>query len=372
MTYFDPHLPIGPVDFSSQPIRTNISADATKLVIGSQQPPVFSGHLPKGLAQLRPVIENAFEAWLKKTESAKTRVAYRTDVRQFLKFHGIDPDQIEQMTRIVPDDITSWRDHLLKAGGRKDSAGNPRPGANSTVTRKITALRSFFSFLQTGGYTGGNPAHPNFVKAPKVPDEGMTPGIPPKQMVALLDAPETETPAGIRDRAILAVFAYMALRVEELHEIKVGNINRDGEHTIIKIKGKGNSIRKGVLPPLAATPLNAWIDKAGIAVDRDGPLFRPSASPRGKGHDGFQRKPISVRVLQWMTKKYCAQVGIDQAVTVHSMRVTAATEADRAGVELRQIQHWLGHKDPRTTLRYIRQGQELDRSPAYVVRYSGG
>ncbi len=68
-------------------------------------------------------------------------------------------------------------------------------------------------------------------------------------------------------------------------------------------------------------------------------------------------------------KRYCSEAGIDQAVTVHSLRVTAATEADRAGVSLKHIQHWLGHEDPRTTERYIRTGQDLDRSPAYVLQF---
>jgi integrase/recombinase XerD len=332
--------------------------------------PIFSGKaLPTSLAQLRPIIETAFEAWLQKTESAATRQAYRRDVEQFLAFQGLKPGQIEHLVRISPRQINDWRDHLLATGGRPDAQGNATAAANSTVARKLTALRSFFSFLQVGGYRGGNPAHPNFVSAPKVPDDGLTPAIPPKQMAALLSAPDADTPAGVRDRAILAVFAYMALRVDELHHIKVGNITRDGEHTVIRIKGKGNDLRRGVLPPLAATPVHAWIKAIGIEADRGGPLFRPALSPRGKGRDGFVRKPMTVRAIQQLIKRYCQQVGIDQAVSVHSLRVTAATEADRAGVELRQIQKWLGHRDPRTTLRYIRAGEDLDRSPAYVLRF---
>ena len=71
----------------------------------------------------------------------------------------------------------------------------------------------------------------------------------------------------------------------------------------------------------------------------------------------------TVRAIQKCTKKYCLQVGIDQAVSVHSLRVTAATEAYRAGVRLKDIQEWLGHKDPRTTLAYIRGGENLYNSP---------
>ena len=161
----------------------------------------------------------------------------------------------------------------------------------------------------------------------------------------------------------------MALRVEELHHINVNNIIRDGEHTAIRIKGKGNEERRGVLPAIAAAAVNDWIAVANISEDRRGPLFRPSASRRGLGRDGFKRQRLSIRPIQRMIKRYCKEVGIDLAVSVHSLRVTAATEADRAGIRLIDIQHWLGHKDPRTTLRYIRGSESLDRSPAYVIRY---
>lgn len=275
------------------------------------------------------------------------------------------------MTQMVPEDVSRWRDHLLSVGGKVDKFGTPTPASNATVARKMTALRSFFSYLQVHGYRGPNPAHPDFVSSPKMPTEGLTPGIPPRQMAALLDAPD-DNPIGIRDKGWLALLTYLALRVDELHHIDVGNVARDGEHLVIRIKGKGNTIRKGVVPPLAAGPLNAWIDLAKIGDDRRGPLFRPAKSSRANGHDGFERKRLGIRVIQKRMKAYCRTVGIDQAVTVHSLRVTAATEADKAGVSLKHIQQWLGHRDPRTTERYIRTGQDLDRSPAYVIRFGGG
>lgn len=344
-----------------------------QLVTVDQLPPVFGGSRPQSLAKLRPIIESAFEAWLKKTKSEKTRTAYKNDVEQFLGFHGLNPSHIEQMTRMVPDDVSSWRDHLKEAGGRPDEQGIPMPATDATVARKMTAIRSFFSYLQRAGYRGGNPAHPDFVDAPSMPNVGLTPEIPPSQVIKLLDAPETEDeegnllPLGIRDRAWLSLLVYMGLRVEELHSINVGNIKRDGEHLVIHVKGKGDTIRKGVVPPVAATILYRWIDLIQIREDRSGPLFRPGKSARGLGHDGFKRERMTVRNIQKRMKQYCQDVGIDYAVTVHSTRVTAATEADRAGISLKDIQLWLGHKDPRTTERYIRTGADLDRSPAYAL-----
>ncbi len=92
---------------------------------------------------------------------------------------------------------------------------------------------------------------------------------------------------------MLAVLAYMAVRVDELHQMNVGNIVRDGEHTIIRIKGKGNTTRKGVVPPSAARAVNDWVETADISQDRSGPLFRPTVTARGKGQDGF-RMPVGL------------------------------------------------------------------------------
>lgn len=207
------------------------------------------------------------------------------------------------------------------------------------------------------------------MKTPKVPAEGLTPAIPPILVAQLLDAPDLNYPVGTRDRAILAMFAYMALRVEELHLTNVGDTFRNGEHTVVRINGKGNEERQGIMPPIAAAAVNNWIDLAGIRNRRSSPLFLPTASARGNGQDGFKSQRLSIRPIQRLVKRYCGEVGIDPLVSVHSLRVTGATEAHRVSNGFLDIQHWLGHKDPSTTLRYIRGSEQLDRSPAYTIRF---
>ncbi|MEO1527074.1 MAG: tyrosine-type recombinase/integrase [Planctomycetota bacterium] len=342
----------------------------TPAVSGNTLTPIpFGGTPPKDLAELRDHVQRLLDGWLGKTRSERTRVAYRKDIEQFLGFLGLRATQIEQMTRITDSDVSSWCDHLLSSGGRPLADGTPTEAANATVARKLTSIRSFFSYLQSHGYRGANPAHPHFVNTPPVSTEGTTPTIAPERMVSLLGVPDTMQPEGIRDKAILAVFAYMALRVEELTTLSVKKIVVNGEHTTLHIKGKGKQDRVGVIPPVAAKAVREWLSVANIGEDRDGPLFRPTLSPRGRGLDGFKRKSLTIRAVQKLVKKYCLEVGIDEKVSVHSLRVTAATEAHKAGVPLGQIQHWLGHKDPRTTQRYIREGENLDQSPAYMIRY---
>jgi site-specific recombinase XerD len=110
--------------------------------------------------------------------SPHTRRAYERDLHQFLAATGINPDAWEQIAAIRPDHVSRWRDRLAADGM-----------TNSSIRRKLTALRSLFSYLKTYGYSGANPAHGKFVKAPAVPRDGKTVGLSPHDCRRLLDAP---------------------------------------------------------------------------------------------------------------------------------------------------------------------------------------
>src|SRR5207248_6019939 len=135
-------------------------------------------------------------------------------------------------------------------------------------------LRSLFSYLQTYGYTGANPAHSDFVEAPAVPRDGKTVGMLPEECRRLIDAPNTTTPAGIRDRAILALLAYSACRVGEVARLRVGDYKATGGHKVLEVFGKGGKERRIPLHPEARERLEEWLDTTAIRDDADGPLFR--------------------------------------------------------------------------------------------------
>jgi Phage integrase, N-terminal SAM-like domain len=155
--------------------------------------------------ELRGRISEARDAWLMRSPSVQTRDAYSRDLERFFNFIGVPDERLEVLASIRPSHIAEFRDHLLAMGL-----------VNSSVVRKITVLRSLFSYLQTYGYTGKNPAHSDFVAAPSVPRDGKTIGLSPEDCRRLIDLPDTNFPVGVRDRAILAVLAYSACRVGEL------------------------------------------------------------------------------------------------------------------------------------------------------------
>jgi integrase/recombinase XerD len=333
------------------------SNNNTELVATKEPAPTFLQH-PDLNCRVRELMSDALRGWLRKTPSIHTRVDYRRDLEQFLSFVQMDIACPEHLVNVRPNHVARWRDELKERGF-----------ANSTIRRKITTLRAFFSYLQVYGYVGANPAHSKFVKAPAVPRDGKTVALSPKACRQLLDAASEDTPVGIRDRAILAVLAYSACRVGELVTLKVGDFRTNGEHRVLSVYGKGGKERMVPLHLEAVERLNRWVTVSSIGDDRQGALFRPVVTARGSGYDGFHRSHLTTRAVANLVKKYAGRLRLDPAVTVHSLRVTALTTARERGADIIDLQDFAGHADPRTTLTYIRSRDRLSKSPAYVLHY---
>jgi integrase/recombinase XerD len=322
-------------------------------------PTVFASDEPTLLSaagtppSLRRQIAEAKQAWLAKSSSRDTRSNYDRDLSQFLAFAGVPPERLELLADVRPAQVAAWRDHLLG-----------QELANSSVARKMTVLRSLYSYLQSYGYIGRNPAHSDFVDTPTVPRDGKTVALSTADCRRLLDAPSAEKPRGIRDRALLSVLAYTGIRVGELVRLKVGSYKQHGVHRILEVHGKGGKERRVPIPAPAAERLEKWIDAASIRDDASGSLFRPQAKATGFGERAMTR-----RAVQKLMEGYVKRLGLDSAVTVHSLRVTALTTARVNGSDILDLQDFAGHADPRTTLTYIRQGDRLSDSPAYAIKY---
>jgi integrase/recombinase XerD len=334
-------------------IRDNLPAPSISNII-----PAFAKPDELTSFDLRVAMRDAIQAWLVRSPSPQTRDCYTRDLKTFLKFASISEASPEQLTSVRPALVAAYRDHLREKGL-----------GNAAIVRKLTVLRSLFSYLTIYGYTGANPAHSKFVDAPKVPRDGKTVGLSPADCRRLLEAPDLSTPAGIRDRAILTVLAYSACRVGELSRLKVKDYREHSGHKILEVQGKGGKERRIPLHAEAFECIEQWLDAVSLRDDPTGPLFRGTLSARGKGRDGFVRSHLSRRAVQALVKSYVRLLGLDSAVTVHSFRVTALTTARERGADIIDIQDFAGHSDPRTTLAYIRSRDRLSKSPAYVLRY---
>jgi integrase/recombinase XerD len=334
-------------------------------------PPLLLSQLPESAAtqisgrnhdaainQLARQINEACQAWLMKSPSKDTRDNYARDVGQFLRFCGASESDWPTIASTRPTDVSMWRDSLMASGL-----------TNSSVRRKLTVLRSLFSYLQTYGFVGANPAHSDFVAAPAVPRDGKTVALAPVDCRRILDHPSGATPLGLRDRALLAVLAYTGCRVGEVARLRVGDYIQHGGHRVLNVRGKGGKERRVPLHPEAIERIEAWLDATALRSNLSGPMFRPLLASRSEGKNGFATTPLARRSIQKLIETAVDRLGLDPHVTVHSFRVTALTTARERGSDIIDLQDFAGHADPRTTLTYIRNRDRLKDSPAYLLRY---
>ena len=160
---------------------------------------------PQDFSQLADVPPEA--QWFANLDSEQTRRAYKSDLKAFMSFTGIErPEGFRFITR---GHVLAWRANL-----------EDQKLAGSTIRRKLAALASLYEYLCENNAVTHNPV--KGVKRPRVDSyEGKTPALSDTQARLLLDAPAANTIKGKRDRAILSVLLFQALRREELTKLLV-------------------------------------------------------------------------------------------------------------------------------------------------------
>ena len=182
----------------------------------------------------------------------------------------------------------------------------------------------------------------------------------------LLDTPDEQTLKGKRDRAILSVLLFHALRREELCKLKVKDITERRGVKYFRVHGKGGKIRfipchSGTLERIAD-----YLAFAGRADDDSGALFRPV-----KNKSGLLDDAITPDGVYRMIRAYAedAKIGNIERLGAHAMRATAATNALDHGADIARVQELLGHANIQTTRIYDRRKTRPEDSPVFKVAY---
>jgi integrase len=196
------------------------------------------------------------------------------------------------------------------------------------------------------------------VKAPGV-QKNATPSLTQKQAIALLEAIPSETLQGIRDLALMSVFFLTGCRVSAVTGACVGHLETDGvEHYLHVTEKRGKKRRKILLD--AARPVLAYVQRAGIGDDKEGPLFRPMTPDASR----LIRRHLDRKTPWRLVKKYCRAAGIDpdrlggRGIGIHSLRKTAINDAIRNGASMHEVREFAGHADIRTTEVYFVRKEE--------------
>ncbi len=254
--------------------------------------------------------------------------AYLRDIREFQAF-------LDQRGSLSPEDISNTEIvafvlHLKNLGR-----------STATSNRKVASLRGFFSFLQEQGRISANPCL--HIKSPRVERkeiEYLTLG----EVDRLLMLPDT-TVKGIRDRALLELLYATGIRVSEVLEANVEDLNlRVGFITCTGEFGKARIVPIG-------RPARAALEE--YLYDARPKLLRSKKNSEKSLFVNYNGERITRQGIWKMLKDYGVKAGIDKAITPQILRNSFAAHMVQNGADLKSLQELLGHEDVTATQVYL-------------------
>ncbi|MDH3974973.1 MAG: tyrosine recombinase XerC [Deltaproteobacteria bacterium] len=213
-----------------------------------------------------------------------------------------------------------------------------KKNTKSSTGRKLAAIKCFYRYLSREEIIETSPFEG--IATPRA--EKKLPGFfSVDDIFRLMDAPRSEKPLVVRDRAILELIYASGLRAEELVRLDICNI--DMAAGMIKVIGKGNKERRLPVGGKALEAINAYCESriAGGGDAKNGPLFL-----------NYRGERLTTRSIARIVKKYLLKAGIPGNGSPHTLRHSFATHLLDAGADLRGIQELLGHSSLSTTQKY--------------------
>ena len=261
--------------------------------------------------------------WLTTGASKNTLSAYRSDLKIFSQWLN-ETSLIEVNKKLI-------QDYFLYRQSTKISS--------STQSRVLTCLHSFYQFLLDNNLINTDPTEQ--LSYPKL-EKKLPVFLNIQEVEKLLEAPNSSSLFGQRDRAMLELLYSCGLRVSELINLSYHNINIKEE--FIRIHGKGNKERILPMGEIAIDYLTAYeLNSRPILLknDQSDSYF---LSNRGKA--------MSRQNFFYIIKAYATQADIDKPLSPHSLRHAFATHLVQKGADLRSVQLMLGHSDISSTQLY--------------------
>lgn len=270
--------------------------------------------------------------WMERGLSRNTLAAYRRDLSGFAQWLS------EQRQCVL---LTAQREDLLAyLAARVSAEAKPR-----TLARLLSSLRSFYQQAVRDGCLSADPSER--IDAPRL-GRSLPRSLTESDVERLINAPDTDTALGLRDRAMLELLYASGLRVSELVELRVLQLNlRQG---VVRTLGKGSKERLVPLGEVASDWLERYLCTARSELlkghESDG-LF---VTRRGTG--------MSRQAFWYLIKRHAQQAGVHKPLSPHTLRHSFATHLLNHGADLRVVQMLLGHSDLSTTQIYTHVARE--------------
>ena len=264
--------------------------------------------------------------WMEHGLSANTLSAYRQDLSGYGRWLARKRKRVIKAQRA---DLLAYISHCVTHGAR------PR-----TTARLVSTMRRFYRYLVREGIVNADPSAD--LESPKL-GRPLPKSLTERQVEKLLAAPDVGTARGLRDRAMLETLYATGLRVSELTNLTMVQLNRDAG--FVRVMGKGSKER---LVPMGEEAAN-WLSR--YLVDS-----RPALVRRRQTDALFPtaRGSAMTRQAFWHNiKRYARVAGIDdKELSPHTLRHAFATHLLNHGADLRVVQMLLGHADLSTTQIY--------------------
>jgi integrase/recombinase XerC len=268
--------------------------------------------------------------------SERTRIAYRTDLRQFFDFLDSSGGAggFRTLEAIGLTDVRSFLRHELERGL-----------TNPSMMRKISTLRAFFRYLKRKDILGTDPTEhlSQQRKRRTVPSVASETHI--REMLSL---PDISTFKGLRDRAVLEFIYGTGVRLSELLGLDIGHFLPFSE--TVRVRGKGDKER---LVPWGGQARSAFLEYQGARFSlrqvTAGALLPFKSEP---AFSTGGRRRLSARTVQRIVYKYLGRISSSSGLSPHSLRHAFATHLLNNGADLRAVQELLGHENLSTTQIY--------------------
>lgn len=255
--------------------------------------------------------------------SPHTARSYLSDLEQLDGFLGET-----ELIAVDHQTLRQFISHLMRLKVKK-----------SSIARKLSAVRTFFRYLNREGILTNNPAR--LVSTPRR-EKRLPSFLTVDDALRLMEAPSSKTPrardTALRDRAVLETLYSTGIRVGEL--IGMDREDIDSHDSLIRIRGKGRKERIVPIGPKALEAINAYL--RGL-----------SGSPKtGAVFLGPSGNRLTARTVQRILENHGKRLGLRQKASPHTLRHSFATHLLESGADLRAIQELLGHASLSTTQRY--------------------
>lgn len=257
--------------------------------------------------------------------SPNTVSAYRRDLAKYSRH--LDSREIDSIGSVTEEDVASFAETLHSM-------------APTSVARALASVRSFHRFMVEEGITPTDPAAD--VKPPKIPSR-LPKALTVAEVARVIEGTPTDTPVGLRDRALLEILYGTGARISEAVDLALDDV--DEEARTIRLFGKGRKERVLPIGSFAVEALSAYLVRG-----------RPSLAVHGHGTPAIflntRGRPLSRQSAWGIIQQAAQRAHLEHHMSPHSLRHSFATHLLAGGADVRVVQEMLGHSSVTTTQIY--------------------